>query len=487
MAAGPTWPHVPEVARKAPVRMMTGWPASAPRRLALHAQQFSLYAAAAGLGALAAYGLLASPHLVKLLVLFPVLVFALTIPSERLFAGWLFVAPFVQGASGGQDRGHRLFVLFFFVPPLVLAARMALGATRQTRFWVVDALPALYLIYIIVRVRLLPTPLSGTEANLRAIYASVGIGIIGYYFLAFARTNGRLPTTFALALVWSGIIIAVLALIDAATGWNLWHHTIGGNGQVRRVSATLNGPVPLGTFLGTGVAFAVSTLLWKGPRSLKLPSIVLIGLSIPALYFTYTRGPILAIAAVAVGMALLTNRARWPSLLACAVVGLAVFAVWHQISSTSIYRDRLGVTQTVTTREAIQHESVVLFREKPVFGWGYNTFDQAKFTVTSRNPLFQNETSHDTYLTILDELGLVGFALLALPLVVVAVRAVGAARRKLAEPWIVAGSVGAAIAFALGALTYDARFFSFTTAIPWLTLGLARRVVPDAPAVLPDR
>ena len=30
---------------------------------------------------------------------------------------------------------------------------------------------------------------------------------------------------------------------------------------------------------------------------------------------------------------------------------------------------------------------------------------------------------------------------------------------------------------AIGALTYDARFFSFTTALPWLTLGLARRLV----------
>jgi O-antigen ligase len=439
-----------------------------------------LYPVAAALGLLTGYSSLMNPPLLKVLLLLPALVFALTVPPETIFAGWLFVAPLLQGASGGTDRGHILFKFLFFIPPLILVGQMALGGIRRSRLWAIDVLPALYLIYILVRVRFLPSEFTGTEASLRAIYAAVGIGIIGYYFTAFGRASDQLPITVARLLLWSGIVVAIFALVDAASGWNPWNNIIGGNGQLRRLSATLEGPVPVGTFLGVGVAFAAAILLWKGPGSLRRPATLLIGLAIPAEYFTYTRGPIVATATVGLFLALLANRARWPSVLACAVVGLVIFVSWNHLSSSAVYRERLGVTETVTTREAIQHESIRLFRQKPLFGWGYDTFDQAKLTLPNRDVRIQGETSHNTYLTILVELGVIGLTLLVLPFAVIAWRAVAAARRKLVEPWVVAGCVGSAASVAIGALTYDARFFSFTTALPLLTLGVARRLLANA-------
>jgi O-Antigen ligase len=441
-----------------------------------------LYPAALGLALLVGASVVTDFRMAKALVALPCLVFALTIPPEKLFVGWLFCAPLVEGASGGQHYGHAFFKYLFFVPPLILAARMAMGAVRRPHLWVIDALPALYLAYILVRGRLLPSEFAGNEASLRGIYGVVGIAVLGYYFTAFGETSDQFPMKVARTLLWSGVVVASFALIDAATGWNLWHNTTGGNGQVRRVSATLDGPVPLGTFLATGLAFAVAILVWKGPRPLRLPARLLIGLSVPALYFTYTRGPILGVAVVAVSMALIANRARWPSLLVLTVVGVLLFAIWHDISSSTIYKERLGVTSTVTVREAIQHESVELFREKPVFGWGYNTFDRVKLTLPNPDPNLKTETSHDTYLTVLVELGVTGLVLLLLPWVVVAWRAVAAGRRRLADPWIIGGCVGTVVAFAIGALTYDARFFSFTSALPWIVLGLARSRLMDGGA-----
>ena len=109
-----------------------------------------------------------------------------------------------------------------------------------------------------------------------------------------------------------------------------------------------------------------------------------------------------------------------------------------------------------------------------MFGWGYNTFDKAKLTVPSRNPIFDQLSSHSTFLTVLAELGVVGLTLLLLPWFVIGLRAVSAARRGLAEKWIVGACVGVPAAYALGALTYDTRFFSLITALPWITLGIAR-------------
>ena len=100
--------------------------------------------------------------------------------------------------------------------------------------------------------------------------------------------------------------------------------------------------------------------------------------------------------------------------------------------------------------------------------------DQLTEQSPTRDPQIQNITSHDTYLTVLVELGVIGLALLVLPWVVISRRAIAGARRGLVEPWIVAGCVGTAVSFWIGALTYDARFFPIITALPWITLGLAR-------------
>jgi O-antigen ligase len=430
------------------------------------------------LGLCAGYSLVMDPPLVKLLLLLPGVVFAVTVSPEKLFVGWLFCAPFVQGASGGDHPGHAFFKFLFLVPPLILLARMATGEGRRSRLWAIDVLPALYLAYIVVRAQLLPSSLSGGDASPRAIYTAVGMGIICYYFAAFARTSDQFPIAVARSLLWSGIVVAVLALVDEATGWNVWSISeVGESTQARRVVSTFTSAGALGAYLGASLVLAVAILAWKGPRSLRLPAILLIPVSVPAMFFTYTRGPVVGAAVVTVVIALVANRARWPSLLVFATVAILVFAAWGRISSTAVYHERLGVTETVQTRDEIQRTSVALFREKPLFGWGYNTFDEAKLTVLGRDPRFDGLTSHNTYLTVLDELGVVGLALLLLPWVVIGWRAIAAAWRGQAERWIVGGYVGVAATYAIGALTYDARFFSLVTALPWIALGVARNLL----------
>lgn len=422
-------------------------------------------------------------RLIHIALLLPCLVLPLTVPPEKLFAGWLFVAPFVAGASAGPHHGHAFFKYLFLVPPLILLARMAMGEIQRPRLWMIDVLPALYLGYILVRARLLPSDLAGAESSLRAIYTTVGIGTFAYYFTAFGKTSNRLPSAVAKTLLSGGVVIAALAVVDGSTGWNLWHNDVTGGDQVRRAVATFTSPEALGAYLGAGVAFAVAILLWHGPRSLRGPALLLIGLSIPALYLTYTRGPIIAIAAVVVSMTVVANRARWPSLLVFATVGILLFASWSQISSRRVYQQRLGVTTTVDSRVVLSDVALDLFRRQPLFGQGYNTFDKAKLTVavpgTADTAIVQNLTSHDTFLTVLAESGAIGLALLVLPWVVIGWRAVAAGQRGLLEPWIVGGCVGTVAAFAIGSVTYDSRFFPYTSALPWVALGLVRKLLAE--------
>jgi O-antigen ligase len=443
------------------------------------------FLSAALLGLLLGYGLLRNPPVVKLLLLLPALVFALSVPLERLFAGWLFCAAFVQGASGGEHQGHAFYKYVYLLPPLVLLARMAMGDVRRRHFWAVDAVPALYLVYVFIQARLNASEFTGSDAGIRAIYSAVGIAVVGYYLAAFGTTSDRFPVAAAKALLWAGIIVASISLVDAATAWNVWNiDEVGTGTTVRRVVSTFTSPGALGAFLGSTVVLAVAVLAWNGPRALRVPAILSIVLSVPAMFFTYSRGPVLGAAVVVVVLVLVANRARWPSVLVMVTVATLLFAAWGHISSSAVYQERLGVTETVNTRDEIQRVSLDLFRQKPVFGWGYNTFDKAKLTVSSRDPRFDMLTSHDTFLTVLVELGVVGLALVLIPWIVLGWRAIAAAWRGEAERWIIAACIGLVAAYALGALTYDARFFSLVTALPWIALGIARNLLATQRAAI---
>jgi hypothetical protein len=442
-----------------------------------------LYAAAAGLGLLGGASIAYDRSSIWLgLFALAGLTCVLAIQAETFFVAWLLAAPLLQGASGGEEAAHPLFTLFYLVPPLILAARMALGDARVRRFWIIDALPALYLAYVLVSAQFTSPELKGS-AGLTSIYGTVGLGVVLYYFLAFGHTSRRLPRRIAACLIWSGIAVAALTLLDSQTGWNPYGDRVVQADGLARAVATLASPFALGTFLGATVSFALAIVYWNGPRSLRMPSILLVALALPALYFTYTRGPILALAVVGVLLSLIAARARWRSLLVLVAVGASLYAIWGQISSSAIYQERLGTVGTVESRLAVQDASFALLREKPVFGWGYDTFDRAKTTVARRDAAVVDETtSHDAFLTILAELGIVGILLFAIPWLVIGWRAVYGAQRGLIESWLVGGSLGVLGIFAIGAATYDTRFFSLVSALPWIALGVARNSLAEGEA-----
>src|SRR5438270_7657358 len=119
-----------------------------------------------------------------------------------------------------------------------------------------------------------------------------------------------------------------------------------------------------------------------------------------------------------------------------------------------MYNNLLTDTRHVTPRVLLTKVSLDLFRQRPVFGQGYATFDQVKLTVpvpAGDELTLQTTTSHDTFLTVLAELGVIGLVLLVVPWVVIGWRAIEAGWRASAEPWLVGGCIGAAGTYAIGA------------------------------------
>jgi O-antigen ligase len=417
------------------------------------------------------------------LLLSAYLAITLSIEPELLFTLWIFAAPFFQESALAEttmakDLGRVLYVF----PPLVLLFLLLLrGSSRPLR--AVDALPALYFAYILVSAKFVSSQPQGLGSDLHRLYITVGIGVILYYFVALGPTTTRLSSRFCRALMAGGSLVAVMTIVEGLTGWNLWHDTFYWRGHgISRAVATLANPAVLGTFLGMTFAFALAILLWNGPESLRRPSKAFIALALPALFFTYTRGPMIALGIVVLALVILSTRARWPSVVVLAVAGAAFVILSSHFTSSSVYQTRFGNTHNIQTRLILQKASFTLASQRPILGWGYGSFNTVKneANLQSQDPAsLAYNTSHNTFLTVLVELGVVGIVLFLLPWLIICRRAISAARQHIDVRWLLAGMVGAVFVYLISASTYDARFFSFVPALPWILLGITRRVLDD--------
>ena len=419
------------------------------------------------------------PGRAKYLLAPPLLVLALSTPPAAFLGGWLLIAPLLQGASSGGNYGHLWYRVLYLIPPLIVLLRMLAGTTRPRRVWLVDVVPALYFGYLVVSTHLFPSSFSSPALiTYRSLYITVGVGVVAYYAVAFLGPAPRLTETVTASLLWGGAVAAALGIADGVTKWNIWHNIVA-NGNIYRAVSTFSNPAEFGTFVGMSAAFAASVLLFGGPARLRLPARLVLLLAAPALFLTYTRGPLLATVAVVAPLAVIARRARVAAILACALVAVLLFGSWGRITSSATYKDRLGVS-TVRPRVVMSDVALTLFDRSPILGEGYGTFDRVKLTLPEapgNAEIVATTTSHNTFLTVLAETGGVGLAFIVLPWIVLSWCAIREALRGTVPLWPVAACTGAIVIYAVSAVTFDTRFFSFLTALPWVAIALERRLL----------
>jgi O-antigen ligase len=158
---------------------------------------------------------------------------------------------------------------------------------------------------------------------------------------------------------------------------------------------------------------------WK--RSLFILAILS---SIYAIFISFSRASWLAGVLVLMMVFLRHPRVSLRLMLVVLPIGLLVtgtlFVNQLEFAGQRLYSP--GSTQTALSRLPVLVAAYRMFEEKPIFGWGYDNFDRFDRTYQSRfadlvNPDEKDLTSHNTYLTILAEQGIVGLALFLAPLV----------------------------------------------------------------------
>jgi O-antigen ligase len=409
------------------------------------------------------------------------LVVLLSLPPAGLFLGWLAVAPIFADSAQASALGRAGILAIYTAPAILLAVLAATRARPGATLSYVEFMPAAFVAYVLASIFFTSDALQTNPAGtMRFFFVMVALGPLLYYFLTIGPGSAVSREKLLAVLMIGGVVQGCLALVEAATHWNPWGYTswqsaVGG----ARAVATMANPGILGMFLGVAIVIALAVLLWDGPRSLRRLSWLTLVFAVPGLLVTLTRGPILATALAAL-VVLVLSRKRLASIAAIASLAVAVALLWPSIRATAVYQERATESTTVLVRSGLQAWSLQLAEQKPLFGWGYGSFDRVKNTADLASiegipvRFLLGYTSHNTYLTMLVEIGAIGLLLYALPFLWFTGRGIVRARARPPDRWLVVAVVLSLLVIALSASTLDFRFFSFAQVLPWLLLAILR-------------
>jgi O-antigen ligase len=403
-----------------------------------------------------------------------VVAIAVSLKPEHLLLLWLGVAPFLQDVGTGRLQ-HLVRIALYSAPPLLFLV-WTLLQRRAVRGSFIDLLPAVWAGYVVGSALLAGVNVSATQ-----VFSIVVTGAIVYYFCAFCSLEEGIEHRVVRVLLASIALVSVVVEVGKFAGHS-YGYQADPNANVERAVGPLSSPAVLGTVIGAGLALALAVLVWAGPSSLRRLAFVSLLVGLPALFLTLTRGPLIAGGVVAVLIVLSRSRTRWPGVVAGIVAALVVAGLWASITSTGLYKNRFSNQTNVQERVIIDRWSLELAGRKPFLGWGYGSFDEVKNSAnlsTGSSSITHADvikyTSHNTYLTVLVELGGIGLLLLTVPWLVIARSSFRLTRIDPSSAWLVVGLLGVLGVWIINAGTFDMRFFALSWVLPWLAVGLLRR------------
>jgi O-antigen ligase len=399
-----------------------------------------------------------------------------------ILGAWLALAPFVQAPSAS---GHiKLFL--YIVPPLLLGATAVLTERGNGRLGLVDRAPAAFAFYVILLAlaKVGPYTAPSNAALMRTVYESLVIGPLAYYICVHHGATARSRRVLTRILLISGALVSSLVLVERWSGWTLWGdggwHSI----AVARMVGPFQNPAVAGTFIGVTLVLGAAVLLYDGPRSLRGAAVAATVLGLPAVYLTQTRACVIAVVLASLGLLVGRRKFRLATAVAVSLAVAVVASNWQTVEASRLYRLRVDNTATAETRVALTRWSLELAAAKPLTGWGIESFDLVKKATpvqaaNAASPSSAWATSHDSFLTILVEFGAIGFSLFLYPWMAITYAAARRIRVSANNRWLLVGCIATLGVCAINELFIDMRFFSYTSALPWLVLGMARAALRE--------
>ncbi len=340
-------------------------------------------------------------------------------------AVWLAVAPLVSVTESGSLR--KLYWVVHRGLPLAILAIIALGAMAGVRTRKLPRLgwpEVLMGGYVVASLLSIAITSNAPVATAALFYDRVMVPMMLYLIVRLVEPDEGafrwlLPVLVLLLLSQSLIgLVSWIAPGALPSAW-LVHEGERTTGSLRDPSA-----------FGTTILFAGLLILHTGltsPRGLhRLLSILAFFLSLLMIFLTFSRANWLAGVVVVLGV-LYAYRRSAAGIAAVVVPGAIVILASGLLSGQLQFaQQRLDSGETALSRLPPAVAAVRMFEVKPLTGWGYENFDRYSLTFQSRvgNLVVpeKDHASHNLFLTLIAEQGIVGLVLFIGPMVVWLIR-----------------------------------------------------------------
>ncbi len=395
----------------------------------------------------------------------------LPLTLDRLWLGVLIAVYAVQLVLGRLDRkpwGSVEFILAAFLAVLLVS--------MFTHDWRLDAPGKISPLWLLVAGYLTPAVL---------------------YFLARdARITERsLAGTYA-ALALLGAYLALTALAEASQQWWAVFPRYIADPKLGIHFGRARGPLlqshSLGFYLAVCLLCTWAWLRTRTSRPGQLAVFLLIPLFLAAIFFTYTRCVWLGAGLAALVVLGLSLQGAWrPLALTAAFAAALVVALvgWDDIMGLQREAGSVAARDSVSQRGAFTYVSWKMFLDRPLLGVGFGQFTDAKLPYLSDRSTglyleaIRVQPHHNTFLSLLTEVGLVGLLLYLAVLLGWARHAWRLARDPLATPLVRTQGILllAALAFYLGPATFfDLAYSPNDHWIVFFLAGLTRALQPSS-------
>jgi O-antigen ligase len=291
-------------------------------------------------------------------------------------------------------------------------------------------------------------------------------------------------------LEWTAFAMAVMQSLIGFLSWELpqvlpsaWHHLVG-----TRTAGSLVDPAVFTSLLVFCFGLLFQGAMKRKPGLTRTAFILACWLCVVSIFISLERGSWLGGVFVFIGLLFFYPKPVLKLTLAMLIVMGFVGATFfsRQISMVSV---RFNEQRTMDHRKIILDAMGRMVSEKLILGWGYDNLDRNlpryyRPVGNASLPYDFFQTSHNTYLTIFTELGLIGFVLFLYPTCSCLLRTSKVWRRLPKEGL---NSRALIFAFWLAALQnftvsnfMDMRFFPIGLTLWWMAMGFITQIIDSS-------
>jgi O-antigen ligase len=408
---------------------------------------------------------------------------AILIPSRPVLgiAIWLLVMPFIYVIPGSNSVWwviHRLLIPGLIII-LLLVRRQKDKDAAKIKIGKPEFFMVLFLIYVPANIIFFQ---NYNYVPLREYYDRIFIPLCIYFFARLSCPDEKDLQI----LEWTVFFIAISQSLIGLLSWGApqvlpvsWRFMEG-----QRTIGSFRDPAVYTSFLIFSIVLLFQGAMRRKPGQTRVVFLLTCGISAFCVFLSMERGSWLGGLLVGLGLFFLYPkpmlRYAFVGSIVIIILGFGIIANYLSTAGT-----RIGEKQQIYDRIVIADAMFQMIQLQPIFGWGYETLDQTSWKfyrqvgeAVMRRPRI---TSHNTYLTILTELGVIGFVLYLFPVVWLAVKSIkvwpkmpktGVWNQKmLGVLWL------AAIHQVVVSNFVDMRFFPTGLSLWWITLGLIAYVI----------